>query len=203
MDLLILELPAGQVAHEKSSADKAAILWPRSDSHRKTPDQFLELNEPARLDLAPPGTKHFSFVVPGPKRYGLYTQHLPSEFALELTKNDGTVQPISTQEFAAGHTHDDDVRSVGIHLEGALDQARVSAWLRNLLREQGADIFRMKGIVHLKGNENRYVFQGVHMLIDGSDDRPWGSSPRASDVVFIGRNLDRAQLTLGLRQCLA
>jgi G3E family GTPase len=61
----------------------------------------------------------------------------------------------------------------------------------------------MKGILNLKGSPNRYVFQGVHMLFDARDDRPWGSAPRASDLVFIGRNLDREALTRGFERCLA
>jgi G3E family GTPase len=59
----------------------------------------------------------------------------------------------------------------------------------------------MKGILNLKGASKRYVFQGVHMLFDGREDRPWGTSPRTSDLVFIGKNLDRAALTQGLEQC--
>ena len=72
-----------------------------------------------------------------------------------------------------------------------------------LLREFGAVIFRMKGILHLAGEERRFVFQGVHMLFDGRPDRPWGDEPRANDLVFIGRELDREALTSGLRGCLA
>jgi G3E family GTPase len=61
----------------------------------------------------------------------------------------------------------------------------------------------MKGILNLKGSPSRFVFQGVHMLFDGREDRPWGTEPRASDLVFIGRNLDREALTRGFERCLA
>jgi G3E family GTPase len=71
------------------------------------------------------------------------------------------------------------------------------------LREQGTDIFRMKGILNIKGSSHRFVFQGVHMLFDGREDRPWGESSRSSDLVFIGKNLDRAALTQGLERCRA
>ena len=59
----------------------------------------------------------------------------------------------------------------------------------------GTDIFRMKGILDVKGRDERFVFQGVHMLFDGRPDRPWrATEPRGNQLVFIGRNLDRDRL---------
>jgi G3E family GTPase len=79
----------------------------------------------------------------------------------------------------------------------------LSAWLSVLLREQGADIFRTKGILHLQGDNRRYVFQGVHMLFDSSADRRWGrDEPRTNQLVFIGRNLDRNRLVREFKACL-
>ncbi len=73
-----------------------------------------------------------------------------------------------------------------------------------LLRDKGVDIFRSKGILAIAGWDERYVFQGVHMLMDGGADRTWSADEaRHSRLVFIGRNLDRAQLELSLRSCLA
>ena len=39
---------------------------------------------------------------------------------------------------------------------------------------KGTDIFRSKGILSVAGMEERYVFQGVHMLIDGQPNGTWG-----------------------------
>ena len=61
----------------------------------------------------------------------------------------------------------------------------------------------MKGVLAVKGREMRFVFQGVHMLMDGKPDRPWGTEPRQNTLVFIGRNLDRQALNEGFRACLA
>ncbi len=102
----------------------------------------------------------------------------------------------------ATHEHDASVTSVGIHSERSVDSEKLNRWLSTLLREQGADIFRMKGIVSIAGSERRFVFQGVHMLFDGQEDRPWGNAPRTSDLVFIGRNLDRQLLNEGFSRCL-
>ena len=101
------------------------------------------------------------------------------------------------------HHHDEDVTSVGISSPGDLDEKKLSDWLGTLLRTKGQDIFRMKGVLAVKGREMRFVFQGVHMLMDGRPDRPWGAEPRRNTLIFIGRNLDRQELNEGFRSCLA
>lgn len=101
------------------------------------------------------------------------------------------------------HHHDEDVTSVGISAPGDLDEKKLSDWLGTLLRTKGQDIFRMKGILSVKGRDQRFVFQGVHMLMDGRPDRPWGKDPRHNTLIFIGRNLDRKELNEGFRSCLA
>ena len=78
----------------------------------------------------------------------------------------------------------------------------MNAWLSTLLRTQGPDIYRMKGVLSIASDPNRFVFQGVHMLFDGRPDRPWGKQPRKNELIFIGRNLDRDALTAGFRACL-
>jgi G3E family GTPase len=107
------------------------------------------------------------------------------------------------EEEEADHHHAEDVTSVGIRAPGDLDEAKLSEWLGTLLRTKGQDIFRMKGILAVKGREMRFVFQGVHMLMDGRPGKSWGSEPRMNTLVFIGRNLDRAELNEGFRACLA
>jgi G3E family GTPase len=101
------------------------------------------------------------------------------------------------------HHHDDEITSVGIEELGALHPKKFSAWISQLLREQGADIFRMKGIVNIKGEEQRYVFQGVHMQFESLPDKTWGAGPRLNQLVFIGRHLDREALVKGFKACLA
>ena len=101
------------------------------------------------------------------------------------------------------HHHAEDVTSVGIRAPGDLDEKKLSDWLGTLLRTKGQDIFRMKGVLAVKGREMRFVFQGVHMLMDGRPDREWGNEPRYNTLVFIGRNLDRQELNEGFRSCLA
>ena len=100
------------------------------------------------------------------------------------------------------HHHAEDITSVGIRTAGDLNESKLSDWLGTLLRTKGQDIFRMKGVLSVKGRDQRVVFQGVHMLMDGGPGKPWGSEPRQNALIFIGRNLDRQALNEGFRNCL-
>jgi G3E family GTPase len=101
------------------------------------------------------------------------------------------------------HEHDEEVGSVGITIPGDLDGKKLNDWLSDLLMRYGTDIYRTKGVLSLKNEPRRYVFQGVHMLFDSRADRDWGEAPRENKMIFIGRNLDRKMLTEGFRSCLA
>ena len=101
------------------------------------------------------------------------------------------------------HEHDESVFSFAIVELGKVDLEKLNNWLTELLQTQGQNIFRMKGILNVAGEENRFVFQGVHMIFDGQPDRPWKSEeiPK-NELVFIGRNLDREQLRQDFQSCL-
>lgn len=101
------------------------------------------------------------------------------------------------------HEHDQTVTSVAIVESGAIDGNKFSDWIGELLRTQGTDIFRTKGILNIAGEEKRFVFQGVHMLFDGRPDRAWKATETPkNELVFIGRNLNADQLTEDFRKCL-
>lgn len=101
------------------------------------------------------------------------------------------------------HEHDESVASVALVEPGALDGKRLNDWLGYLLQTQGPDIFRMKGILNMAGEDHRFVFQGVHMLFDGRADRPWKpGETRKNELVFIGRNLNEGELNKDFRKCL-
>jgi G3E family GTPase len=81
---------------------------------------------------------------------------------------------------------------------------RFDLWISGVLRSQGADILRSKGILCMQGAVNRFVFQGVHMLMQGDFTSPWrpGES-KTSRLVFIGRNLDGPRLKAEFALCQA
>lgn len=102
------------------------------------------------------------------------------------------------------HEHDETVTSVAIVESGAIDRNKFSDWIGEVLRTQGTNIFRTKGILNMAGENNRFVFQGVHMLFDGKQDRPWKATETPkNELVFIGRDLNENQLKEGFRRCLA
>ncbi|NEZ56196.1 CobW family GTP-binding protein [Adonisia turfae] len=101
------------------------------------------------------------------------------------------------------HEHDETVGSIALVESGELDGDKLDAWIGELLRDHGPDIFRMKGILNMAGEDNRFVFQGVHMLFDGRQDRPWKpDESRKNELVFIGRNLEQLNLSERFRDCL-
>jgi len=115
-----------------------------------------------------------------------------------------TIKPDWQQDFHLAHTHNDSVTSVGISVPGDLDGKRLNDWISELLRVQGGDIYRMKGVLTVKGSDKRLVFQGVHMLFDAKFEGEWTpTSPRQNTLVFIGKNLNRTALTAAFKACLA
>ncbi|MEM7311499.1 MAG: GTP-binding protein, partial [Planctomycetota bacterium] len=139
-----------------------------------------------------------------PGLYAMFTEHTPEEFEAVFLNADETELPVVAEHvFNPEHTHDETVGSIALDLEGEVDGNKLNAWMSRLLQTQGPDIFRMKGILAVAGVDERFVFQGVHMLFDGQPGVPWGDAPRSSRLVFIGRNLDEDSLSQGLMGCRA
>jgi G3E family GTPase len=114
------------------------------------------------------------------------------------------INPHFLEDEAHEHEHDAEVYSVGITIPGDLDEKKLNNWLRDLLMHEGPDIFRMKGVLSIKDDPRRFVFQGIHMLFDGRPDRPWGlGEERENKLIFIGRKLNRERLEEGFRSCRA
>jgi len=101
------------------------------------------------------------------------------------------------------HEHDDDVKSISLSSDAPLDLDKFQAWFGRLLQTRGQDILRSKGILDFKGEDDRYVFQGVHMLMDGAPMGKWPEGARQSRIVFIGRDLDSMGLEEGFAACRA
>jgi G3E family GTPase len=101
------------------------------------------------------------------------------------------------------HQHDPSLESVSFTYPGEFDRARLEAFLRELLKARGGDIFRLKGILAMAGEPRRVVLQAVHRIMDLRAADAWGMAKRESKLVFIGRNLEKDELERGLRSCLA
>ena len=160
-----------------------------------------------RLKLNENTNSRFVFDIAKAGAYALFTEHKPEDFQAAVHPSSGPstvkIEPLFTHDYKPDHEHDAEVTSVGINTPGDLDPNKLNKWLANLLQTKGTDIFRMKGVLSIKGEAARFVFQGVHMLFDGRPERPWGEQPRRNSLIFIGRNLDRAALNQGFKACLA
>jgi G3E family GTPase len=103
----------------------------------------------------------------------------------------------------AAAIHDPSVTSVSLRT-GELDPEKFFPWIQEITQIDGPNILRLKGIIAFADDTDRYVIQGVHMIIEGDHQRPWkADEKRESRLVFIGRELDQAKLKAGLESCRA
>jgi G3E family GTPase len=102
------------------------------------------------------------------------------------------------------HYHDEDMQSVALRTDKALNPDKFFPWVQDLVAKDGPNILRCKGILAFKDDPERFVFQGVHMILDGDHQRPWrADEPRDSRIVFIGRNLPEDRIRQGFESCIA
>lgn len=102
------------------------------------------------------------------------------------------------------HHHSDEVRSMSFTIPGDVDPEKFMPWINDVSQAQGPNILRSKGILAFKGEPRRFVFQGVHMILDGDLQRDWkAGETRESRLVFIGRDLNENELRKGFEACAA
>lgn len=136
-----------------------------------------------------------------------YTQHCQIKLdsilgmgAFDL-KNALTIDPQFLDEDS--HEHDQSVASIAITQTGIVNGEKLNRWLYQLVQAMGQDIFRMKGILNVDDEERRFVFQGVHMTLDGRPGKPWKpNETKTNELIFIGRNLNEAELKESFLTCL-
>jgi G3E family GTPase len=102
------------------------------------------------------------------------------------------------------HYHDEDMQSIALKSDKPLDPDKFFPWVQDLVQKEGPSILRCKGILAFKDDDQRFVFQGVHMILDGDHQRPWNKDEkRESRIVFIGRNLPDKKIAEGFDSCVA
>ncbi|TGT71423.1 GTP-binding protein [bacterium M00.F.Ca.ET.159.01.1.1] len=103
----------------------------------------------------------------------------------------------------ASDIHDVTVKSVSLR-GGEMDPKKFFPWIEKVTQMEGPNILRLKGIIALKGDEDRYVLQGVHMILEGDHQRAWKDGEKhESRLVFIGRDLDAERLRKSFEACQA
>jgi G3E family GTPase len=101
------------------------------------------------------------------------------------------------------HYHDEEMQSLSLASDRAVNPDAFFPWMQELVAKEGPNILRCKGILAFKDDPDRFVLQGVHMMLDGDHQRPWkADEPRQSRLVFIGRNLPEAVIREGFEKCL-
>ncbi len=201
-ELDVVIMPVKSLGEANLAAAREAAVHVFSDWESRTKDGDT---------VAPGATLHRLLLKEGHGKYQLKIDQ-PGHYLvfescghdpLHIYAKNELVKPAWQQDFHAAHEHNEAVSSVGISAPGDLDGKKLNDWISRLLREKGGDIYRMKGVLAVKGTPKRLVFQGVHMLFDAKFDREWNGAPRQNTLVFIGKNLDRAQLTEAFKACLA
>jgi G3E family GTPase len=100
------------------------------------------------------------------------------------------------------HEHDDQISSLSLTSDRPLEPELFVPWIEKITQDLGTDILRMKGIIAMKDDEQRFVIQGVHMLLEGGSQRPWkADEKRDSRLVFIGRGLPKDKLKEEFEAC--
>ncbi len=102
------------------------------------------------------------------------------------------------------HYHDEEIQSIALSTDQPLNPDKFFPWVQDLVAKDGPSILRCKGILSFKDDAERFVFQGVHMILDGDHQRPWkDDEKRSSRIVFIGRNLPEEKIRKGFESCVA
>src|SRR6266700_3668678 len=101
------------------------------------------------------------------------------------------------------HYHDEDMQSLSLRSDKPLDATKFMPWLQNLVASEGQKILRSKGILAFTDDDDRFVFQGVHMMLEGDHQRAWkDGEARESRLIFIGRELPEQTIRDGFESCI-
>ena len=162
------------------------------------------INRHYKLSFADEGPVEFVLPLDAAQRIALFMGHAPHGHQLVLVDADGAVLKANVEHnFHGEHSHDSKVSSTSVELPGKFDGAQLNAWLEEFLQENGPDVYRMKGVVGIAGQDYRFVFQGVHMIFGSQAAGEWGDETPINRLVFIGKNLDEPYIRQSLEACLA
>ncbi len=201
MNAVLAPVEAASPGALEAVRDPAMLAFSDEENGLGTGGTLIPDGRLYRLDLEP-REEWFKVKIEHPGNYALFTEHRPEEFEAELRGPDGVLSPVLQHEYKPDHEHDESVTSVGLREETPLERMRFQYWLQNLLNTKGQDIFRFKGVLNIKGMDERLVSQGVHMISSQAVDKPWEPDElRVSEMVFIGRNLDEEELRNGILSC--
>ena len=100
------------------------------------------------------------------------------------------------------HHHSDRVNAITLNPVGYINPTKLNQWLQMALIMDGIEIIRAKGILNVKNTDERRIFQSVYMAFDIITGKPWENAERLNQIVFIGKDLEREALEVGLANCM-
>lgn len=113
-----------------------------------------------------------------------------------------TVPPPPAHHHHHEHHHHD-LSSLSFIFTEPFDIEKLGHALMVFLAVQARDVYRVKGIIHAEGHEEKIVVQSVADLLSISEGKPWnGREERSSRLVFIGKDLQSKGFEKLLGQCL-
>jgi G3E family GTPase len=199
LDVAVMAVSALGETEISAALDSAVAVFSGPEKRVKS-GEGVTPEAPLKRLLLDCGNGRFKLEVAEPGHYLVFERC--GEEPLHIQVGDDAVKPLWQADYHAAHEHSS-VSSVGIQQAGELDGKRLNDWISALLRTKGGDIYRMKGVLSVKGATKRLVFQGIHMLFDAKFDRDWGPGPRINTLVFIGKNLNRTALIEAFEACLS
>ncbi len=199
LDVVVMPVKSLADADLATARDAAALVFSDWENRVRAGESILPGATLHRL-LLDHGHGHFLLKIAETGQYLVFEGC--GEDPLHVLVGGEVSKPVWQCDYHAAHSHNEAVTSIGISQPGELDGQKLNSWIGTLLRVKGGDIYRMKGVLSVKGSNKRLVFQGVHMFFDAKFDREWADSPRQNTLVFIGRNLERTALTEGFKACL-
>ncbi len=202
----ILMTLAGDASEDELStlAEKVFVEF-SSEAETLGHDQTLsKTDHHYRMELKGRDNYEFSFTLSSDQSIAFFQGHAPEGLGLKLVASDNSeISAICKKSFHDTHTHNSKVSSTSIELPGLLNGEKFNAWLEEFLIENGPDVYRMKGVVGLEGQEYKFVFQGVHMIFGSQAAGSWGDEAPVNRLVFIGKNLDEPYIKKSLQECLS
>ena len=203
MSILLTEAIGSSEETVKVLAEKVFVEFSNTPTPLQHQQDILELDRCYNMALEGQEIYEFGFTVEKQTDIAIFSQHTPEEFQLRLLNQDDTeFTPLSEHYFNPEHEHDDQVSSVAVELPGYFDLAKINAWMEVFLQIKGIDLYRMKGVVGITGENCRFVFQGVHMMFGSEQGEPWGDEEPLNRIVFIGKDLDEGYIRRSLERCL-
>ncbi|MFS0749779.1 CobW family GTP-binding protein [Oceanobacillus sp. 1P07AA] len=101
------------------------------------------------------------------------------------------------------HHHHDNVTSLSLIETKPLDLGKLNLWFSYLVQILGESLYRYKGILYINGKKKKYIFQGVHMLFAAEEQTEWGDASPRSEMVFIGKDLNKQKLKEQFQKCIS